>query len=241
MDNNRHTSHELTFYIIIIAVAAIAMTVMGMKACSSGTKGGSSDDSSLWALFSGRDKKAERDSTVMHLIQQHSRLYTAEVTSRKTITYTSHNQLKFKLAGIEKAINLPLGKTEAVIPVAVTYKAFIDMDRIQKRDIRMVGDTAIYITLPDPVIEETAVSIDHEHEQMKKQWLAKGLSYDEYQQLVRQAKNEAWDELSEDDQHAIVETAKVSATELIIPQMQQLGFTHIEVDYRKDFTIVKEK
>jgi len=242
MNKESKISKELVFYLFIIGFVVVAMTVMGMKACgSSDAYSSNSNGSWLSRLFSSDDEKARRDSAVINSIQQHSRLYTAEVTSNKTITYTSNKQFKFKIAGVEKTINLPLGKTEAIIPVSVKYKAFIDLDRIGKNDIRIEKDTAIYITLPDPTIEETAVSVDHEHEKMKKQWLAKGLTYEEYQQLVRQAKDEAWEELSEEDQRAIIETAKVSATDLIIPQLRSLGFTHIEVNYRKEFKIFKVK
>lgn len=223
---------ELAFYLTIVGLAIIAMTVLTMKACSgSGGKGS-------WSLFaSAEDEKARRDSAVVEAIQQHSRLYTAETTSHKTITYTSQNKFKLKLLGVEKDINLPLTKTEAVIPVNVKYKAYIDLDKVTARDFSIKNDTAIYITLPDPVIEETAVSIDHENEKLKKQWLGKGLTYEQYQKLVRQAKEEAWNELSEEEQYDIIETAKVSATDLIIPQLRTLGFTSININYRKEFTI----
>ena len=233
---------EKTFITTVITLTTIAIVVMTMKMCS-----GSGNDSSVkkekgWNIMSifGNDE-AERDSAILNAIHQHSRLYTAETTSTKTIKYTSHNQFKVKIAGIEKSVNLPLGKTEAEIPVSVKYKAYIDLEKIGKRDIRIEGDTAIFITLPDPVIEETAVSIDHDREKMEKQWFGKALTYEQYQELVRQAKEQAWDELSEGDQHAITQTAKISATELIMPQLRSLGFKHITIDYRKEFKIFRTK
>lgn len=183
--------------------------------------------------------EAQRDSMITAIVRSHSRLYTAETTSKKTVTYTSDNKVNLKFAGIEKAIKLPFGKTEASIPVSVTYKAYIDMDKVTRADIVVDADSAILITLPDPVIVETAVAVDHDKETMKKEWLAKALTYEEYQKLVRQAKDEAWQELSEDDQEAIVERAKLSATELLIPQLRKLGFTSITIDYREDFSILE--
>lgn len=228
---------ELTFIITFIGITIVGMTIMTMKACSGGSE--KKTGWSLSSLFGGNndEEKAKRDSAIINSIHIHSRLYTAETTSHKTITYTSQNKFKVKIAGFEKDIKLPLTKTEATIPVNVTYKAFIDLDKITMKDIEIKGDTAIYITLPDPVIEQTAVSIDHENEQLKKQWLSKGLKYDEYQALIRKAKDEAWDELSEDNQAEIIETAKVSATDLIIPQLRSLGFKTIKVDYRQEFTL----
>ena len=143
-----------------------------------------------------------------------------------------------KIAGIEKDIKLPLGRTEATIPVIVTYKAYIDLQRVTAADFHVSGDTTIVITLPDPVIVETAVAINHDQEKMKKQWLAKSLTYEQYQSLVRKAKDEAWEELSIDDQTNIIETAKVSATDILLPQLRQLGFKNIRIDYREDFDIM---
>ena len=120
----------------------------------------------------------------------------------------------------------------------MTYKAYIDLQRVTASDFQVSGDTAIAITLPDPVIVETAVAIDHDKEKMKKQWLAKSLTYEQYQSLVRKAKDEAWEELSIDDQTNIIETAKVSATDILIPQLRQLGFRNIRIDYREDFDIM---
>lgn len=226
----KESHKELTFYIILIIVTIVVMAMMTLRACNGGGSGLS------WSnIFASSE--ARRDTAILQAIQQHSRLYTAETTSRKTITYTSHKQFKVKLGGFEKNVNMPLGKTEAVIPVAVKYKAYIDLDKVTKKSFRVENDTTIFITLPDPVIEETAVSIDHDNEKLKKQWLGKGLTYQEYQDLVRKAKEDAWNELSEDDQRAIIETAKISATELLIPQLRALGYEHIYIDYRKEFTL----
>ena len=184
------------------------------------------------------EQKASIDTTaIIESIQTHSRLYTAEATSRKTITYTSQNKLSLRLGSKQKDIALPLGKTTARIPVAVTYKAYIDLSKVTHDNVQLQGDSIIRIVLPDPVIVETAVAIDHDTEKLERQLLGKGLSPEQYQQLVVKAKDDAWREMSEKDQRAIVETAKVSATELITPTLHNLGFRHVEIAYRKDFSL----
>ena len=93
--------------------------------------------------------------------------------------------------------------------------------------------------LPEKEREELRrIITDIFQEKMKKQWLAKSLTYEQYQSLVRKAKDEAWEELSIDDQTNIIETAKVSATDILIPQLRQLGFRNIRIDYREDFDIM---
>lgn len=184
--------------------------------------------------------EARLDSAIVNAVRVHSMLYTAEAKSQKTMTYSSSNKVSFKFLGIDKDMDLPFSKTEATIPVSVTYKAGINLlafgsDNISIAQRPKDGRGGIVtITLPDPVIVQTAVQVDHENEKMKKEFLGKGLTYEQYQNLIRQAKDEAWQDLSEDDLRAITETAKVSASELIIPQLKLLGFTDITVTYRQD-------
>lgn len=195
--------------------------------------------------------EAQCDSAVVNAIRVHSTLYTAEAKSSKTMTYTSNNKLSFKFMGIEKDMNLPFSKTEATIPVTVTYKAAIDLQSVTMDNIQILQypspntdqPSTIIITLPDPVLMETAVQVDHENEKMKKELLGKGLTYEQYQAMLRQAKQEAWEELSEDDIHAIIETAKVSATDILLPQLRQLGFTDIQIDFRQelDYSQIERK
>ena len=67
--------------------------------------------------------------------------------------------------------------------------------------------------------------------------VGKKLTYEEYQTLVRDAKEQAWQELSEVEQREITETAKVSAGELLIPDLVSLGFENILIEYRPSFSV----
>lgn len=185
--------------------------------------------------------EAQCDSAVITAIRSRSTLFTAEVSSSKTMTYSSSSKLSFNFMGIDKDVSLPFSKTEATIPVTMTYKAGINLQEMTGDNIQISQypgseghGGVIVITLPDPVIVETAVRVDHENERLKKEFLGKGLTYEKYQELVRQAKREAWEGMSEEDLHDIVETAKVSATEIIIPRLRAIGFTDITVQYRQD-------
>jgi hypothetical protein len=143
-----------------------------------------------------------------------------------------------------KDINLPLGKTTVTIPVSVTYKAYIDLERVTMHNIDIIDKKNIAIILPDPVLVETAVNIDHSNEKMDKEIFGKKLTHEKYRELVRDAKKQAWEELPEEDQRAIIERAKLSATELLIPQLKALGFENIVIDYSKNFSLrdmVREK
>ena len=83
------------------------------------------------------------DSTIIMAIQSHSRLYTAETTCLKTIRYSADNAVRIDVAGIKKDIGLPMSRTEYEIPVRVTYKAFIDLEKIRRGDIVTISSSTI--------------------------------------------------------------------------------------------------
>lgn len=219
----RHKSISI-MTLVVILLAALTMTLT--RTCREGG-----------AEETDRPRPVS-DSTIIMAIQSHSRLYTAETTCLKTIRYSADNAVRIDVAGIKKDIGLPMSRTEYEIPVRVTYKAFIDLEKIRRGDIVTKGDTAIHITLPDPVITETAVSIDHDNARYKRQMLGRRLTQQEYNNMVAKAKDDAWRDLSKEDRDAMVHTAKISATETLVPMMRKLGFRHITVDYRNDYTIL---
>lgn len=234
MNGENYGRKELMVYLGIAAVTLIAIAFLTLRIFDK--RGG--------IEIMQKENIEARDSTIIHGIRQHSKLYTAEATAKKTVTYTSNYKLSFKFAGFEKDINLPLGKTTVTIPVSVTYKAYIDLERVTMDNIDIIDKKNIAIVLPDPVLVETAVNIDHSNEKMDKEIFGKKLTHEKYRELVRDAKKQAWDELPEEDQRAIIERAKLSATELLIPQLKALGFENIVIDYSKNFSLrdmVREK
>lgn len=182
-----------------------------------------------------------RDSTLVAHIQQCSRLFTAEAVSRKTVEYESGRSLDVTLGGTKHTLSLPFSTTTATIPVSVKYKAYIDLSHLRRSDIRAEGDTAVTIILPDPVIMQTAVSVDHAAERHHEQWFAKGLTAAEYRALVTRAKDEAWRDLPDSAQRAVCETARVSAAELLLPLTRAAGFRSATVTFRPDYTITRTK
>lgn len=217
-------------WLLLLIATAVAAALIVPRACRHAA-----------AQREAEQEAARRDSAAVAIIRGTSRLFTAEATAHKTVTYKSGRSYTVTIAGREHKFDIPLSTTEATIPVSVTYKACIDLSRVTLQDISVRGDTAITVTLPDPVIMETAVAVDHAHERQSRQWLARGLSYDDYQALVRRAKDEAWATLPEKEQQDIVEVARVTASDLLVPQLRALGFASVTLDFRPDFTITREK
>ena len=223
--NKRNGKKRRWWLLVIVVIVLVAISILLLRSC-------------LGCSEMNEAEIQKRDSAIVAEIQRHSRLYTAEVISRKTITYSSQNKLSVSILGKERSMRIPFGKTTATIPVNVTYKAYINLDKVSRDNIIIDNKSRmIHITLPDPVIVETAVSIDHENEKMDKEWFGKKLTYEEYQTLVRDAKEQAWQELSEVEQREITETAKVSAGELLIPYLVSLGFENILIEYRPSFSV----
>lgn len=216
----RRRSIAVLFTLVAVVVAAVFLT---LKWC-----GGGMDD----------EERHLRDSTLVSRIQTHSRLFTAEVTARKTVTYTTENKLTVSLLGRERTMRIPFGKTTATIPVNVTYKAYIDLEKVTRDNI-IIDDrnSMIHITLPDPVLVETAVGVDHENEKMDKEWFGKKLTYEEYRQLLRDAKEQAWRDITEEELREISEMAKVTVGEMVIPHLHTLGFENIIIEYRPSFVV----
>lgn len=208
-----------------VALVWVAVMVAVLTMCS-----GSDDAESQPATV------AVSDSVVVAAISHNSRLYTAEAEMKKTITYSSKNSIGITVGGITKSIHLPLGNTTASIPVTVKYKAYIDLDKITERNIHIINDSTIHITLPDPVIVETAATIDYDNYELKQQLFGAGITDQQMRHIILDAKQKAWLEMDDGQQRAIVETAKVSATDLLLPQLKSLGFTAILIDYRKGFS-----
>lgn len=183
--------------------------------------------------------EAQCDSAVVTSVRMHSMLYTAEAKSQKTMKYSSKNKMSFSFMGVSKDVNIPFSKTEATIPVTMAYKVGINLEKVEKGNINIMRypengkGGAISIVLPDPVIVPTSVVVDHDSEKMEKQFLSKGLTYDQYQKLLHQAKEEAWNELTPEELRSLTETAKVSATDILLPQLRALGFDTVEISYRQ--------
>lgn len=229
---------------ILYSILAAYVIVLTIVFCTLMSRGGTLQDAEP-----EYDSPEQCDSTVITALHVNSMLYTAEAQSQKTMKYSSNSKMSFNLMGYEKDVNLPFSKTEATIPVTITYKAGIDMKTITKDNISITkypedgSDGVIVITLPDPVLVQTAVTVDHENEKMEKEFLARGLDSEKYQQMLRQAKQEAWDEMAPEEARSILETAKVSATEILIPQLRSLGFSKIDIQYRQqlDYTKIEKR
>ena len=188
---------------------------------------------------------------IVATLRLQSKLYTAETTAHKTMKYSSDRKLGVRLLGKDRDISLPLTHSEASIPVSVTYKAGIDMTQLADDDILIsqkdsAGTVrrAIAVRLPLPEIELTAVSIDHKSEHHDRQMFGKDMDDATYQRLVDTAKKNIWNEMTPQDIADINETARVSASDILIPVLRDLGFTDIFITYKErpaDLNATKEQ
>lgn len=217
--------------IIVLSIAVAALVVALSVRCAHSSRASSTEDVADTVVVIDT-------AAVITAINTMSKLYTAEVTANKTMHYESENNIEFTLFGNTKKVKMPLGRTTADIPVSITYKAAIDLSKIKFSDVTIIGDSIIRISLPDPIIEETAVSVDHAKEKINSQMLAKNLDDATYQKLVKQAERDAWNELKKSDQQAVVETAKISASEILTPMLHDLGFRKVVVDYHPEYHII---
>lgn len=178
-------------------------------------------------------KKISR-AEVAIAISNESKLYTAEVEAHKTMHYTSDNAYNITLLGRTSTVKVPFGHMEAFIPVTAKYKAHVDLALVDSTRIRIVGDTLVQVILPDPVIEQTAVTIDHANEKINTEMFAHDMDDATYQKIVRKAKDDIWTDIGDDRYYDIIKAAQTSAAETIIPILHSLGFTKVEVAFRKD-------
>lgn len=166
-----------------------------------------------------------------------SKLYTAEVDAHKTMHYDANNCLEIKAFGRSGSIRMPFSHLEAYVPVTARYKAMIDLSKVDSTRISIPNDSTIRLILPDPVIEQTAVSVDHDGESVKRQAFAGRLDDAAYKRVLDRAKSEIWADISNEQYADIIETAKVSATELLVPMLRDLGFKNIQIGYRNDIDL----
>ena len=85
--NGATSGNKLKRIVIILTLVAIAGAVLwGVRRCNSYQARKQAEEM----------RREQRDSTIRAVINRHSRLYTAEAKSRKTITYTSDNKKQNK-------------------------------------------------------------------------------------------------------------------------------------------------
>lgn len=169
---------------------------------------------------------------IMH-IQKCSRLYTTEYHVRKIITHDDQLALKGKLAGHDYNVSLPFGKRKIAIPVDATVKAYIDFASFSESNVRR-DSSHIEILLPDPRIVLTSTRIDHNAIKEYVALTRRNFSDEELAAYERQGRSAILSDIATTD---ILEQARLSAANTLIPMLQQLGYRqeNIKISFSRDF------
>ena len=163
-----------------------------------------------------------------------SRLYTSEYQLRKILIYDDPAAISGKIFNQSFHVNLPLGKRRIAIPVTATAKAYIDLSKIKESDIHRNGEK-LEIILPDPEVTLTSTQIDHKGVKQKVALLRKNFTDEEITHIQQQGRQQIIKSLSNTQ---IIEDARESAANQLIPIANQLGFKeeNVTITFRKDLS-----
>lgn len=167
-------------------------------------------------------------------IQKCSRLYTTEMHVHKVITHDDQLAMKGRIVGHDYNIQLPLGKRKIAIPVDATIKAYVDFSSFSPKSVKR-DSSHIAITLPDPRIVLTDSRIDHNGIREYVALTRRNFSDEELADYERQGRDAIIADIASTD---IIERARVSAANTLIPLLQKLGYRpeNITVNFSRDFS-----
>lgn len=167
-------------------------------------------------------------------IRQCSRIYPTEYRIHKVVTHDDQLRLSGKFLGHGYNVHLPLGKRKIAIPVDATLKAYIDFADFSAANVHR-DSTHIEIVLPDPHIVLTSSRVNHDDVKEYVALLRHNFTYEELSAYERQGRDAIIADMSKSD---IIETARLSAANTLIPLLSQMGFSeeNVTITFRKDFT-----
>ena len=161
--------------------------------------------------------------TLSHLvmqIQKCSRLYTTEFQVHKIVTYDDIISLKGSLLNQKYNFRLPLGDRKVAIPMSATLKAYIDFSDFSASSVVRQGGK-ITITLPNPRVVMTASKIDQQNVREYVSLTRAHFSDRELSGFEMQGREAI---LQSIPQLGIIGHARMSAANLLIPIVAQMGF-----------------
>lgn len=168
-------------------------------------------------------------------IQKCSRLYTAEAHVHKIVTHDDNLRLKGSFLKKTFDINVPGSNRKVAIPMDAIVKAYIDFNGFSSKNISRQGDK-IEIILPDPKVMLTSSKIDHEGVKQYVAFTRSNFSDAELAQYEQQGRDAIIKDIPQMD---ILETARQSAANILIPMLMDAGFQegNIKISFRKKFTL----
>lgn len=181
-----------------------------------------------------KEERIDTLSTLVMQIQKCSRLYTTEFHVHKIITHDDQLALKGKFLSRDYDIALPLGKRKIAIPVDATMKAYIDFADFSAANVHR-DSTHIEIVLPDPHIVLTSSRVNHDDVKEYVALLRHNFTDEELSAYEQQGRDAIIADMSKSD---IIETARLSAANTLIPLLTQMGFSeeNVTITFRKNFT-----
>lgn len=190
-------------YLIFACVASTAM----LLSC-----GGSDEQEAA-------QSKEETDSieVLVSKIANCSKLYTAEVQLHKVFVAEDPSRIELPLIG---DIDIPLGERKIAIPMNATVKAYIDLSKFSKDNVKIDGNSII-IELPNPAIVLTSTEIDHDEVKKNVSLLRSNFTDKEITAFSKRGRE---DMIKAVPKTGITEKAQSGAAAIIVPMLQQLGY-----------------
>ena len=173
--------------------------------------------------------------TLVMQVQRQSRLYTAEYHIHKVVTHDDQLALKGRLLDHDYNVALPFGKRKIAIPVDATAKAYVDFADFSAKNVRR-DSSHIEIVLPDPHIVLSATRVNHDDIREYVAVTRSRFSDEELASYEQQGRKAIIADLGKTD---ILETARASAANVLVPMLQQLGYRpeNITVTFRRDLKV----
>ena len=165
-------------------------------------------------------------------VQKCSKLYTVEYRLHKIITHNDQKTIEGKLFNQDINIDIPMTKRRVAIPMDATVKSYIDFSTFSEKNVKRNGKK-IEITLPDPRVTLTSTKIDHEQVRKFVNFTRSDFTDAELSDFERQGREQILKAVPQTD---ILENARISATRILVPLLQQLGFAEqdITIHFRND-------
>lgn len=170
-------------------------------------------------------------------IQQCSKLYTTEYRIHKIVLVEAEKKIESNFLGM--GINVPLGERKLIIPMEATLKGYIDFSDFKEDDITIDGNQ-VFVTLPDPEVELTSTRIDHDGTKQYVSWYLSNFNTAEQTIHAAKGRRDIINKLKNDkkQKQRIVESARESAANLLIPLISQMGFEeeNITIKFQREFS-----
>ena len=178
------------------------------------------------------EKAVDTIPMLINRVQKCSKLYTIEYKIHKIITHDDEKAIKGKLFNENINIEIPLTKRRVAIPMDATLKGYIDFADFSNENVKRNGEK-IEIILPDPRITLTSTKIDHDQIRKYVSFTRSDFSDAELSDFERQGRQQILQAIPQTD---ILENARISATRILVPILQQLGFKeqNITISFRND-------